>query len=111
MIDWSRVDDLQAEIGMDGFNEVVELFLDEVEDVVMRLRSSPDPAKYEADLHFLKGGAWNLGFADFGTLCQDGERRAASGRGAEIDIAQVVDSYFSSKASFMAGLAKRESAA
>ncbi len=37
MIDWERVAELQSEIGADGFGEVLELFLDEVEGVVMRL--------------------------------------------------------------------------
>ncbi|MGB7260495.1 MAG: Hpt domain-containing protein [Albidovulum sp.] len=107
MIDWTRIDELQSEIGADGLAEVVELFLDEVEGTVMRLKAQPDPATYEEDLHFLKGGAWNLGFADFGAICQDGERKAATGRAVEIDITQVLDSYFASKEVFMSGLAAR----
>ena len=78
MIDWGRANELLAEIGCEGFAEVVDLFLDEVEAVVLRLEIRPEPAQYEADLHFLKGGAWNLGFAEFGALCQDGERKAES---------------------------------
>lgn len=109
MIDWTRIDELEAEIGAEGFAEVVELFLDEVEGIIMRLKTAPDPAQYESDLHFLKGGAWNLGFADFGGLCQHGERRASMGKTAEIDIPRVVDSYFASKEAFMTGLARRQS--
>lgn len=108
MIDWHRIDELHAEIGPEGFEEVVELFLDEVEAIVMRLTTAPDPRSFEADLHFLKGGAWNLGFAEFGALCQDGERRAAGGGEGAIDIGRIVDSYFTSKQAFMAGLASRE---
>lgn len=103
-IDWTRADELRAEFGSDGFAEVVELFLDEVEGVVSRLSSHPDPAQLEADLHFLKGGAWNLGFAEFGALCQDGERKAASGNPAVIDIGRIVAVYSDSKAEFLAGL-------
>lgn len=102
MIDWDRVSELRSEIGDDGFGEVVELFLDEVEEVVMRLGGAPNPARYEEDLHFLKGSAWNLGFADFGALCQDGERKAAAGRQAEIDISAVLECYGRSKQQFMA---------
>ena len=102
-----RVDDLIAEIGSDGFAEVVELFLDEVEEIVMRLKSAPDPALFEADLHFLKGGAWNLGFAEFGTLCEGGEKLAANGKADAVDIAAVVECYFASKAAFMSGLEGR----
>ncbi|MBC7142074.1 MAG: Hpt domain-containing protein [Rhodobacteraceae bacterium] len=107
MIDWMRVGELRSEIGIDGFAEVVELFLDEVEGVVVRLKTRPDPAKFESDLHFLKGGAWNLGFAEFGALCQDGERKAADGHRDDIDIARVVDVYFTSRDIFLAGLTDR----
>ena len=107
MIDWMRVDELRSEIGSDGFAEVVELFLDEVEGVVMRLKTQPDPVRFESDLHFLKGGAWNLGFAEFGALCQDGERKAATGQREGIDIARVVDVYFASREIFLAGLTDR----
>lgn len=104
MIDWQRTNELRSEIGPDGFDEVVELFLDEVEGVVMRLKSQPDPARYEADLHFLKGGAWNLGFAEFGALCQDGERKAAAGRLEEINVERIFEAYFASRDAFLAGL-------
>ena len=105
MIDWMRVAELRHEIGDDGFAEVVELFLEEVEDVVLRLDTAPAPGTYEEDLHFLKGSAWNLGFADFGALCQDGERRAASGQAAAVNIRAVIESYGKSKTVFLAGLA------
>lgn len=107
MIDWTRVEELRSEIGGDGLSEIVELFLDEVEGVVMRLMSAPDMATLEQDLHFLKGSAWNLGFIGFGAICQDGERRAAAGRGAEVDLRAVADCYAGSKSAFMAGLAAR----
>jgi HPt (histidine-containing phosphotransfer) domain-containing protein len=104
MIDWSRVAELVSEIGEDGFAEVVELFLDEVESVVIRLRDQPDLSCLEEDMHFLKGGAWNLGFADFGDLCQDGEKLAASGNASQVDLDMVVRCYFASKDSFLADL-------
>lgn len=103
-IDWKRAMELRSEVGPDGFDEVVELFLEEVETVVRRMQEQPEPERFEADLHFLKGGALNLGFASFGALCQDGERRAASGRPEEVDPAAIVESYYASKAEFLAGL-------
>ncbi|AMY71770.1 Hpt domain-containing protein [Frigidibacter mobilis] len=102
MIDWDRVAELRSEIGEDGLGEVVDLFLDEVEGVALRLGTAPNPARFEDDLHFLKGSAWNLGFAGFGALCQDGERKAAAGRGAEIDIAAILACYGASRQEFMA---------
>ncbi|MEZ5760625.1 MAG: Hpt domain-containing protein [Paracoccaceae bacterium] len=106
MIDWTRVANLRDEIGEDSFDEVVDLFLEEVEGVVDRLRADPDPATYEQDLHFLKGSAWNLGFAEFGAICQDGERLAARGEGRSVDIGAVIDCYGRSRAGFIAGIAE-----
>lgn len=100
MIDWERVAELRSEIGAEGFAEVLELFLDEVESVVMNLGRKPD--KLGDELHFLKGSAWNLGFRDFGAMCQDGERRCAAGQCASVDVPAVVDCYSRSKARFMA---------
>lgn len=99
MIDWNRVAELQFEIGPDGFGEVLELFLDEVESVVMRLGQRPD--KLEDELHFLKGSAWNLGFRAFGAECQAGERMAAAGNSAQVDVPAVLLCYGESKKVFM----------
>lgn len=106
MIDWGRVFELRDEIGEEGFAEVVELFLDEVEGVVMRLGDERTAEQIEGNLHFLKGGAWNLGFADFGAHCADGERKAATGQAASVDLGRVADSYFASKKEFLSGLRK-----
>lgn len=105
MIDWERMAELRGEIGAEGFSEVVGLFLEEVEAVVMRLGNRPDPSRFEEDLHFLKGSAWNLGFAAFGALCQDGERMAAAGVAAKVDIAAILACYTASKSAFLAELA------
>jgi HPt (histidine-containing phosphotransfer) domain-containing protein len=104
MIDWERVDELRDEVGADDFAEVVELFLEEVDEVIERLRSAPDPASFEAELHFLKGCALNLGFSAFSVLCGNGEKTAAGGHPASIDIAAVVDSFDRSRAEFLSRL-------
>lgn len=101
MIDWDRVAELRDEVGPDDFGEVVELFLDEVEAVLHRLAGNPQPAAYEEDFHFLKGSALNLGFAEFGALCFAAEKAASEGRGASIDVAQVLAAYAISKDAFM----------
>ncbi|OOY14680.1 histidine kinase [Thioclava sp. DLFJ4-1] len=104
MIDWDRVQELRSEIGADGFAEVVDLFLDEVEAVVMGLGGRPD--RVEEDLHFLKGSAWNLGFRDFGGACQQGERMAAAGRAVEVDLGAIRETYRLSKTQFMGRLSE-----
>lgn len=105
MIDWARVTELREEIGDEDFSEVVELFLEEVDAVIATL--APGMADLEAQLHFLKGSALNLGFDAFSTLCQDGESAAASGGGAGVDIPRILTVYAASRAEFSAGLNTR----
>lgn len=102
MIDWARVGELRDEVGADDFEEVFELFLEEVEDVIMRLRTSPDPGQFAADFHFLRGSALSLGFAAFSDLCQDAEKIASDG--GTPNVAGVLASYDISKSAFLAGL-------
>ena len=110
MIDWARVDELRDEVGAEDFDEVVELFLEEVDEMIVRLIHTPDPATYEEDLHFLKGSALNLGFSDFSNLCAIGERSAAAGASNTIDIQAVIGSYHASRAEFLAHLSARNAA-
>jgi HPt (histidine-containing phosphotransfer) domain-containing protein len=103
MIDWLRVKELREEVGEEDFDEVVELFLEEVEGVIGKLRTG-DRSALEQDLHFLKGSAMNLGFDDFSALCMKGERDSAAGAAASVDLDAVFVSYEQSKAEFLAKL-------
>ncbi len=111
MIDWERFDELCEEVGADAIEEVVELFLEEVEEVIGRLRTQPDPARLEEDLHFLKGSSLNLGFEAVSSLCQAGEQDAAAGRTESIDIPEIIRAYESSRACFLESLPQRLQAA
>jgi len=102
MIDWARVRRLRDEVGSDDFGDVVELFLEEGDAVVARLRAGPEPGRLEADLHFLKGSALNLGFADLAALCHAGEQRAAAGDPEGAGVARLVAVYDRSRALFLA---------
>ena len=102
MIDWERVKELRDEIGDDDFSEVAEMFMVEVEEVIDRLRAAPDPGRYEADLHFLKSSALNLGFSQLAELCQDGEHRSASGAAEGVNLAPIFACYDASKSAFQA---------
>lgn len=106
MIDWERVKTLCDEVGAEDFDEVVELFLDEVEDVIARLGSAPNLATLEDDLHFLKGSALSLGFVSFSTLCQTGETLSAQGKAAEVNLQEILDNYAASKQHFQAEMAQ-----
>lgn len=102
MIDWERVEGLRSEVGPEDFRDVVELFLEEVQEIVSRLSTHPDPARYEQDLHFLKGSALNLGFRQVAILCQAGENDAAAGRAESVEIGNIVSCYGQSRRAFMA---------
>ncbi|TNF20143.1 MAG: Hpt domain-containing protein [Rhodobacteraceae bacterium] len=105
MIDWTRATELREEIGEEDFAEVVDLFLEEVDAVIRTL--SPGMADLEAQLHFLKGSALNLGFDDFSALCQAGESAAAAGAGETVDVDRIRAVYAASRAEFSAGLETR----
>ncbi|MEP5088499.1 MAG: Hpt domain-containing protein, partial [Paracoccaceae bacterium] len=92
------------DVGAEDFDEVVDLFLDEVEGVMDRLRDSPEVKTLEEDLHFLKGSALSLGFKDFSALCQTGETNAAQGNADQIDLPEILACYDASKTIFMTDL-------
>ncbi|AXI44638.1 histidine kinase [Sulfitobacter sp. SK012] len=104
MIDWNRITNLIDEIGAEDFDEVVELFIEEVDEVIARLHSTADIVTLEADMHLLKGCALNLGFSTFAQKCQNGETMAASGKSEDVDIIDVLECYSASKKSFVDGL-------
>ena len=103
MIDWDRVAELREEIGDESFAEVADLFLEEVEEVIERLKADPRPETYEMDLHYLKSSALNLGFVDFGRLCHEGELLAASGKACAVRLEPVFNSYARSRGAFEVG--------
>ncbi|MDH3263704.1 MAG: Hpt domain-containing protein [Paracoccaceae bacterium] len=107
MIDWDRVTQLRDEVGPDGFAEVVELFLEEVEEVTGRLASANGAKALEEDLHFLKGSALNLGFERLGVMCQEAERLAARGEVEAVSIEPILACYETSRQSFLETLAVR----
>lgn len=104
MIDWNHVRRLRDEIGVDAFEEVVEMFLDEVETEIAKLRTSRGMRDLDVQLHFIKGSALNLGFAEFAALCQWGEAAASNGMTANVNLTELMACYDRSKATFLAGL-------
>ena len=107
MIDWERVDELRDEVGAEDFDEVVQLFLGEVETTISKMREAPDMTTLEADLHFLKGAALNLGFSAFSDLCQKGEHMAGRGEAEAVDLPGILDCFDASCAVFTAELPQR----
>ena len=103
MIDWERVKELRSEIGADDFAEVVEMFMEEADEAIARLTPKLTAKALEADLHYLKGAALNLGFIALSALCQEGERRAAVGS-TDVDLDAVHRVYGDSRRAFETGL-------
>lgn len=106
MIDWAHVTELKNDMG-DSFDEIVDVFLQEVEEALARLTPSAGAEALAAELHFLKGAALNLGFRDFAGLCATGEERAARGEVAGIDPQAIGLSYAASRREFLDGLHRR----
>ncbi|WP_423210608.1 Hpt domain-containing protein [Paracoccus yeei] len=105
MLDWNRIRELRSEVGDDEFRLILELFLDEVESVIMRLSSQPGP-QLASQLHFLKGCARNLGFQQFARLCDEGEAEAIASGVGRVDIDALLGAYAASKALMIAGIAR-----
>lgn len=106
MIDWPRVTELREEVGAEDFEEVVEIFLEEVEEVIGKLQDG-DRSQLEQDLHFLKGSALNLGFSDFSELCLDGERKSAQGGADDVDLPAIITKFQASKSAFLTGMSEK----
>ena len=74
LVDVTRLRALREEVGDDGYEEVLVLFLAESDEVVERLAAHAGDTPPAAELHFLKGIALNLGFDDLAALCRRAER-------------------------------------
>lgn len=102
MIDWDRVAELRDEIGVASFDEVIDLFLTEADEVILRLRPDAGPKALESDCHFLKGAALNLGFKTLAAQCQLRETQAALGKEVA-DLTVISDIYQQSRQALLAG--------
>ncbi len=106
MIDWVRVRELHDDVGNDEFHAVVELFLDEIESIMMDLGPA-EGARQACGFHFMTGCARYLGFVAFGLLCEscEAEARAQSLGRAALD--RVLAVYASSKRQLFSDLEYR----
>lgn len=96
MLNLSRIDELREEVGADGFAEVVELFCEEVEEVLACLPDTPVPDIPER-LHFLKGSAFNIGMEHVGDLCRSEELRLRADPTAAPGLDAIRDAYDASR--------------
>ncbi|WP_439136501.1 Hpt domain-containing protein [Roseicyclus sp.] len=90
MIDWTRLNDLRADIGEADFADVARLFVSEMRERLVVLAADPNAAT-GADFHFLRGSAANLGLSEMVAACNAAE--AACRVGKTPDIAAVADAF------------------
>lgn len=102
MIDWNRVRELQDEVGMEDFSEIVTLFLEEVDEATAALAAGGPGGDLAAAMHFLKGCALNLGFRDLASYCAEGEVQAQGGAADQVDLARLCEIYAASRSAFLA---------
>ena len=86
-----------------------EIFLEEVEEVIVRLQDGDRGQLEQFICHFLKGRrvSTGLGFEDFSTLCLNGERRSAQGEAEDVDVSAIVANFHDSKSAFLTGMPQR----
>ena len=107
MIDWDRVAALREEVGPEDFEEVVDLFLQEVDEEMENLAQTAAGEGLAEKLHFLKGSALSLGFRAFSSLCQEGESSLSSNPAAHIDLSVIETTYQASRTTFLADLPEK----
>lgn len=101
MIDWTRIDDLKEELGEEDFEEVFEIFLDEVQESVDSLDADPSGAALEAILHSVKGNAVTVGFSKLAELAGAGEIEA--GQGSQVNLSEITLAHTQSKDAYASG--------
>lgn len=93
MIDWARIKELHDEIGTDAFADVIDLFVEEVDDGLKTLQAAETAKARLHAFHFLKGAALNLGLNDLAQICAMGEQRAGNGHDTADLVAQVAQTF------------------
>ena len=101
MINWERVSELREEVGAEDFDEVVELFLTEVDEEIGALSEDTPRDGLAEKLHFLKGSALSLGFTEFSGLCQTVETALTKDPASSFDLQGLHAIYATSRSTFL----------
>ena len=89
MINWDGISELQAEVGEDGIAEVVEIFLEEMEEGLEGLSASTETPEMLDKLHFLKGSAQNIGLDEVSSLCARDEAALKADATGQVDFQAI----------------------
>jgi len=101
-IDWERVDVLRAEVGS-AFDEVLDLFLEEMDEAIGKIPASSDPEALAEALHFLRGSASNLGLNCYCEMSRKIEAEVAKGHA--VSVQPLIDAYAKAKDILLAAAA------
>jgi len=102
MIDWNRVNELRTEVGKEDFGDVLDMFFDEVAEVLVGLGNGGSEAT-KRDLHFLKGSAMNIGLAEVSALCLNFELALIADPDGAVDLNAIRRTFQASKDVLVAG--------
>lgn len=91
-----RLEELLEDFGMADFEDVLELFLEEVSGAIAALESDQEGQALENRFHFIKSSAVNMGLAGLSAMCQRGETAASSGCGNMPTQKEVSDEFVQS---------------
>lgn len=92
MINWDRIRELRDEVGEDELGEVIELFCEEVEEVLGLLEQTARE-DLPSRLHFLKGSMMNIGLDKVSAICRSEESRLKAHSSAQPNFAAIRSAY------------------
>jgi len=96
MVNWERIAELREEVGEDDLSEVISLFCEELEEVLVALPGA-EQNSLRGHLHFLKGSALNIGLEEVSTLCLEEEKRIAEDPNAAPRIDALRQAFYGAK--------------
>lgn len=101
MLDWTRISELQNDLGEDGFAELAVMFLDEIEQALDGLPGVSDPVMLAETLHMIKGCALNLGLGTVANCAAQLEQQAAGATGLEQELLALQEKFLASRQEFL----------
>tara|TARA_R110000796_G_scaffold27713_2_gene76267 strand:+ start:4747 stop:5079 length:333 start_codon:yes stop_codon:yes gene_type:complete len=104
VIDWAYVNGLCNDIGRDSFDEIIQVFFEEVEDTLKHLENLPNQIDITEELHFLQGSALNLGFVGFSAECRKRHEILPDNLDELRHTANLLATYKASKIKFLSAI-------
>lgn len=101
MLDWTRISELQDDLGEDGFAEMSELFLQEIATILDQLIPESAVTTWESQLHMIKGCALNMGLGALAGYAAQLEQNAHQTLAWDAEIVRLRDLFADSRQEFL----------